>query len=123
MGPPEDNKSDASRNPGVTTGDNKSSNSNKQRYRRRGSRKPTMAPGRPVTRQPKFKYKCEEPKGHIYDCSDARQSDIFVKTTKELAKYVGQTFKKGMDARLAIKKFSLPKLTPPKAPRTTRTGP
>ncbi len=89
MGPPKDNKSDAPPNPGITTGDNKSSNSDKQRCRRHGSRKPTMTPGRPVTRQPKLESKCEELKGHIYDCSDARQSDIFVKTTKELAEYVG----------------------------------
>jgi hypothetical protein len=42
-----------------------------------------------------------------------RQSHIFVKTTKEIAKYVGRTFKKGSDARLAIKNLSLPVLALP----------
>ena len=43
------------------------------------------------SRQPKFEGKCEHLKGHIYDCSDARQSNLFVKTTKEIAEYVGRT--------------------------------
>jgi hypothetical protein len=105
MGPPEDNKNNAPPNPGGTTVDNRSSNSDKQRYRRRGPRKPTTAPGRLVARQPRFKGKCKELKGHIYDCSDARQSDFFVKTTKELAKYVGRPFKKGIDARWPSRNF------------------
>jgi hypothetical protein len=32
---------------------------------------------------------CDALKGHIYDCSDARQKDIYTKTTKEIAEYVG----------------------------------
>ena len=53
-------------------------------------------------RQPKFEGKCEDLKGHIYDCSDAKQSDLFTKTTKELAEYVGRTYKHGGDIRLAV---------------------
>jgi hypothetical protein len=107
---------------GGTMGDTKTSNNDKQRYRRCGSRKPTMTSGRPVTRQPNFEGKCEDLlKGHIYDCSDARQSDIFVKTTKEIAKYVGETFKKGSNARLAIKNRSLPALTIPKDPANDKS--
>ena len=116
MAPPEISTNDVPSNPGGATGDTKPSNNDKQRYRRRGSRKPTATQGRPVTRQPKFEGKCEDLKGHIYDCSDARQSDIFVKTTKEIAEYVGRTFKKGSDARLAIENLSLPVLTIPKDP-------
>jgi hypothetical protein len=111
MAPPKDINNDASPNPGGTTGDTKPPNNNKQRFYRRGSRKPTTAPGRPVARPPEFEGKCKELKGHIYDCSDARQLDTFVKTTKELAQYVGRTFKKGMDARLAIERLSLLTLT------------
>jgi hypothetical protein len=55
-------------------------------------------------------------KGHIYDCSDARQSDIFVKTTKEITEYVGRTFKKGSDTRLAIENLTMPVLALPVAP-------
>jgi hypothetical protein len=69
-----------------------------------------------VIKQPKFEGKCEDLKGHIYDCSDARQSNIFAKTTKEIVKYVGQTFKKGSDARLAIENLSMPVLVLPADP-------
>jgi hypothetical protein len=71
-----------------------SSNTNdNKRYRRRGFRKPATVT-RPMIKQPKFEGKCEDLKGQIYDCSDARQSNMIVKTTKEIAEYVGQTFKK-----------------------------
>jgi hypothetical protein len=33
----------------------------------------------------KFEGKCEEIKGSIYDCSDAKQADVFVKITKDIA--------------------------------------
>jgi hypothetical protein len=36
--------------------------------------------------EPKFESKCEDLEGHIYDCSDARQSDMFMKTKKILEK-------------------------------------
>jgi hypothetical protein len=39
-----------------------------------------------------------------------------MKTTKEIAEYVGWTFKKGSDARLAIKNLSLPVLALPADP-------
>ena len=34
-------------------------------------------------RQPKFEGTCDELKGHIIDCSDVKQADIFTKTCKE----------------------------------------
>jgi hypothetical protein len=47
---------------------------------------------------PKFEGKTEDLKGHIYDCADARQSDQFTKTTKEIAEYLGRTaYKHGGD--------------------------
>ena len=42
---------------------------------------------KPIMKQPKFEGKCEELKGFIYDCSDARQADMFTKTMKEIAGY------------------------------------
>jgi hypothetical protein len=57
----------------------------------------------------------------VYDCSDARQSEIFVKTTKEIAEYVGSNFKYGSDARLAIENLSLPTLVKPADPTTNAT--
>jgi len=48
----------------------------RQLGQRRGFRKP-------VVKRPKFEG--DDLKGHIYDCSDARQADMFIKTTKEIA--------------------------------------
>jgi hypothetical protein len=112
---PEDNTNDAAK-PGGAAGDVKPSNtSDNKRYRRRGFRKSTTVT-RTVTKQPKFEGRCDELKGHIYDCSDSRQSDIFIKTTKELAEHVGRTFKKGCDAGVAIETLTLPKLALPTDP-------
>jgi hypothetical protein len=99
-------------NPGGTTGESKSS-SNDKRYRRRCHRKTATTTTRTVIRQPKFEGKCEDLKGHIYDCSDARQSDIFVKTTKEIAEYVGRTFKKGSDRQVGRREPHSPNATSP----------
>ena len=67
-------------------------------------------PGVPnmVPRQTKFEGRCEDLKGHIYDCSDVRQSDIFAKTTKEVAGYVGRTYKYGSDVAVAVEKLAQP---------------
>jgi hypothetical protein len=104
---------------GKTSGDIKppqsiSGTSETKKHRKRGFRKPIPTVITP--RQPKFEGKCEELKGHIYDCSDTRQSDIFMKTTKEIAEYAGRTFKKGDNVRLAIKNLSLPTLVLPADP-------
>jgi hypothetical protein len=94
-----------------------SSNNESKKYYKRLFRKPATTTGRPaLIKQPKFEGRCEDLKGYIYDCSDARQSNIFVKTTKEIGKYVGRTFKKGSDTRLAIENLSLPVLTLPADP-------
>eukprot|EP00978_Attheya_sp_CCMP212_P000825 scaffold1720_cov37-Attheya_sp.AAC.2 len=58
-------------------------------------------------------------KSHIYDCSDVRQSDIFVKTTKEVAGHnVGRSYKYGADAGLAVENMCPPTLVPPSDPAT-----
>ena len=69
-----------------------------------------------VPRAPKFDGKCADLKGHIYDCSDVRQSDQYTKTTKEIAEYVGRTFTYGGDARLAVETLKLPIMTMPVDP-------
>jgi hypothetical protein len=56
----------------------------------------------------KFEGKTDDLKGHIYDCSDARQSDQFTKTTKEIAEYLGRTaYKHGGDIRLTVTNLEL----------------
>ena len=69
-----------------------------------------------VPRAPKFEGKCADLKGHIYDCSDVRQSDQYTKTTKEIAEYVGRTYKYGGDTRLAIETLKKPELVEPTDP-------
>ena len=62
----------------------------------------------------RFEGGCEALKGHIYDCSETRhQSDLYVKTTKELADYVGSTFSHGGDARYIIENLAMPIWTKP----------
>jgi hypothetical protein len=86
----------------------------------RGGRGGYKAPT--VPRQPKFEGKCDDLKGQIYDCSDSRQADVYVKTTKEMAEHVGRTFKYGMDARLSIESLKLHALAIPSDPSTTATA-
>ena len=61
----------------------------------------------------KFEGKVEALKGFYYDCSDSKQSDMFVKTTKEIAGYVGRTYKMGGDTRIAIETQEVPKFAIP----------
>ena len=50
----------------------------------------------------KFDGSCEDLKGHIFDCADVKQSDIFVETTKAIAIYVGAKYKYGADTSTAV---------------------
>jgi hypothetical protein len=84
-----------------------------RRYFRRGDSKKPVAETRVAVKQPKFGGKNEDLKGHIYDCSNARQSDVFVKTTKEISEYVGSNFKYGSDVRLAIENLKMPVMVEP----------
>eukprot|EP00978_Attheya_sp_CCMP212_P004567 scaffold9975_cov51-Attheya_sp.AAC.3 len=57
--------------------------------------------------KPKFVGTVEELEGKIYDCNNSRQSDIYVKTTTKIAKYVGRSLKYGDDARITIDNMSI----------------
>jgi hypothetical protein len=67
-------------------------------------------------KQPKFEGKSDDLKGHIYDCSSVKQADAFVKTMKEIAEYVGRTYKYGSDVRLAVLHLSSPTIAMPPDP-------
>ena len=69
-----------------------------------------------MPRAPKFEGKCADLKGHIYDCSDVRQSDQYTKTTKEIAEYVGRTYKYGGDTRLTVETLKKPVIVAPTDP-------
>ena len=76
---------------------------------------------KPAIHQTKFEGKCDELKGHIYDCSDSRQADMYAKTMKEIAEYVGHTYKYGSDASLAIKNLQPQAIPMPADPPTPAT--
>jgi hypothetical protein len=76
---------------------------------------------KPIVRQPKFEGNCEELKGHVFDCSNSRQADMFSKTTKALAGHVGKTYQYGNDTRLAIHNLSPTILEVPKELPDTAT--
>ena len=69
-----------------------------------------------ILKQAKFEGKCDEIKGHIYDCSHAKQADQFTKTTKEISEYVGRTYKYGGDIRLAVINLQPPVIAMPADP-------
>ena len=68
-----------------------------------------------------FDGKCEELKGHIFDCTDVRQSDQYSRTVKEIAEYVGRTYKYGADARMAVEQLARPTLEAPSDPPNSAT--
>ena len=73
----------------ATPKDKKESVGGKKLQYRYGNQKTAIVP-----RQPMFEGKCAKLKGHhVYDCSDARQADLFIKTTKEVAEFLGRTYK------------------------------
>jgi len=85
-----------------------------RRYRRGGN-------NLMVIKQSKFDGRCEDLKGHIYDCTDGRQADQYSKTTKEIAEFIGRTYKFGMDARLTLENLEPIVLETPEDPLTTAT--
>ncbi len=94
-----------------------------RRHFRRNPRKPSGTP-RVVVKQPKFEgTKNDNLKGHIFNCSDARQLDLFTKTTKEIGDHMGSSFKYGSDAQLAIENLSVATLVGPDNRREHGTEP
>ena len=75
----------------------------------------------------KFEGRCEDLKGHIFDCSDAKHTDLFSTTLKEITDYVGRECKYGGDTRQAIENRTAKvpvKFDPPKEPdRVNATDP
>lgn len=62
--------------------------------------------------RPKFEGRTEGLKGHVYDLRPT-QADQFVKTTKEVALYVGRTYTNGSVIKAAIETLEPPLIQPP----------
>jgi hypothetical protein len=69
-----------------------------------------------VQQQPKFEGKCADLKGHIYDYSNARQADLYAKTTKDIAEYVGKEYRYSGDVRRAVTRLERPAIPEPADP-------
>jgi len=63
--------------------------------------------------QVKFEGRIDSLKGYIYDCTDSRQTDQYVKTTREIAGYVATALRNGNDVRTAIEMLAIPKMKLP----------
>ena len=73
--------------------------------------KPERLPFNYKTRpQVKFNGRIDALKGYTYDCTDSRQTDQYVKTTREIAGYVATALRNGNDVRTAIETLAIPKM-------------
>ena len=50
----------------------------------------------------KFVGRCDDLKGNIFDCSNAKQSDLFVSTKREIEQYIGRTYTYGADTKWSL---------------------
>jgi len=60
-----------------------------------------------------FEGRIDSLKGYIYDCADSRQTDQYVKTTREIAGYVATALRNGNDVKTAIETLAIPKMELP----------
>lgn len=91
------------------------SNGPNNNRRNRGHRKSNNANTTSTTREVKFDGREPDLSGHIYDCT-YKQADMYSKTTREIAEYVGRTYKYGTDVRLAIESLKNTNIEQPEDP-------
>ena len=70
----------------------------------------------PTISKHQFDGATEELKGQIFDLVSACLADLFIKSKKALANYVGRTYQHSGDIRRAIKTLTLPIIPTPTAP-------
>ena len=70
----------------------------------------------PTISKHRFDGATEELNGQIFDLVGARSADLFIKSKKALANYVGRTYQHSGDIRRAIETLTLPIIPTPKAP-------
>jgi len=61
----------------------------------------------------KFEGRIDALKGHIYDCTDSCQADLYTKMISEIAGYAATSLKNGNDVKIAIKTLTVPKMKLP----------
>ena len=70
----------------------------------------------PTIPRQRFDGATEELKGHIFDLVGSRSADLFIKSKKAIANYVGRTYQHSGDIRRAIETLTLPTIPLPTAP-------
>jgi hypothetical protein len=97
---------------------NATSDNDRQQYtgKNRGANKKTTPREPRETREPKFEGKCEDMKGHVYNCTDGRQAGGYTKTTEEIAEHIGRTYRFGADASCVISTLGPPVWVKPSNP-------
>ena len=71
---------------------------------------------KPAVPHVKFEGKCADLKGAIYDCSETKQSDAHVTTTRNIAEYVGACYAQGADVKRSIQALEALEFTDPPDP-------
>jgi Reverse transcriptase (RNA-dependent DNA polymerase)/Zinc knuckle len=79
--------------PQPDSGGSNARNGRKQRHNQQNRNTPVKT---------KFEGRCPDLKGHVFDCASDTQSDQFTRTLKEVADYVGRTYKYGGAVRRAV---------------------
>ena len=64
----------------------------------------------------KFKGKCKELEGFIFDANRYNQADEYIRTVREIAEYVGTNYDHGSDVRQAIEEGVRPTFMKPVKP-------
>ena len=105
MGTDTNNNNDSSGN------NNKSGNGNRNRNNKKTGNKKTS-----VSTNNKFKGKCKELEGIIFDANRYNQADEYIKAVAEIAEYIGRTYENGTDVQQTIESGVRLVLDKPKKP-------
>ena len=96
--------------------DNVGSNDNVKKTK---NHRPYQRPGGKAA----FEGKCDDLKGHIYDCANAsKAADMYTKTTREIAEYIGRTIKYSAAVVKGIETLTKPTIPMPEALPDTATA-
>jgi hypothetical protein len=68
-----------------------------------------------------FQGHCDELRGHVYNCLDARRYDQYTRTTQEILELITRTYKFGMDAQLSLETLKLATIPQPEDPSDIAT--
>lgn len=99
-----------------------SSSANNNLRKNKFSRKATTVLSGAVNKEAKFEGREEKLSGYIYDLS-SKQADLYTKTTKEIAEFIGRTYKYGDDTKRAVLTLTAITFTEPVYPGDTATRP